>query len=263
MNNTDFARALASEAGALLLRLRATSGLTGFELGALGDCEANKLIVSTIARAFPDDGLLSEEMADDAARLGKKRVWIVDPLDGTREYSEGRDDWAVHIGLVVDGEPSTGAVALPAGHAIYTAGDAPSVDPDRRQPVIAVSRTRPPQQAAHVAQALDGLLLPMGSAGAKAMAVMRGDADIYLHDGGLNQWDSCAPVAVARSAGLHCSRIDGSPLAYNAASPICGSLLICRPRWTAGVLDALGSRIDLVAGAAMEARDSPNETDTS
>ena len=176
----------------------------------------------------PDDGILSEEEKDNSDRLSKSRVWIVDPVDGTREYGEARTDWAVHVGLAIDGVAVIGAVALP-GMGVVMRSDVPVVvapAPDRLRMVV--SRTRPAAEATAVAERLSAELVPMGSAGAKAMAVLRGDADIYLHSGGQYEWDSCAPVAVAAAYGLHCSRIDGSPLIYNQADVYLPDLLICR-----------------------------------
>ncbi|HWL48015.1 MAG TPA: 3'(2'),5'-bisphosphate nucleotidase CysQ, partial [Sphingomonadaceae bacterium] len=174
--------------------------------------------------------VLSEEEADDPARCLASRVWIVDPLDGTREYSEGRDDWAVHVALAVDGKPRVGAVALPGlGQTLSSASPPPPLPPRAgRTPRLLVSRSRPAAQALAVAERLGAETVAMGSAGAKAMAVVRGEADIYLHAGGQYEWDNCAPVAVAQAAGLHASRLDGSPLTYNHANPWLPDLLICR-----------------------------------
>ena len=188
-----------------------------------------------------DDAVLSEEGRDDPARLGFDRVWIVDPLDGTREYSErGRLDWAVHVALAVDGVPAAGAVALPA-RSLTLATEPPPAPPAawNGPPRLVVSRSRPPRQAFVIRDALDGDLLPLGSAGAKAMAVVLGEADIYAHAGGQYEWDNCAPAAVAAAAGLHVSRLDGSPLRYNRRDPWLPDLLICRPELADPVLAAL------------------------
>ncbi|WP_313737166.1 3'(2'),5'-bisphosphate nucleotidase CysQ, partial [Sphingobium yanoikuyae] len=188
-----------------------------------------------------EDGLLSEEMACDGARLTRSRVWIVDPVDGTREYGEARADWAVHVGLAIDGVPTIGAVALP-GHeqGIVLRTDQPRAIPPAPEKLrMVVSRTRPAPQAVAVAEALGAELVPMGSAGAKAMAVILGQADIYLHAGGQYEWDSCAPAAVALAHGLHASRIDGSPLIYNQEDTYMPDLLICRHEHADAVLEAL------------------------
>lgn len=226
MTDAELARDIADRAGALLLALRDTA--TGKSLGDDGDREANRLILAMLAEARPDDAVLSEERICDGSRLDAHRVWIVDPLDGTREYGEGRDDWAVHIALAIDGQASEGAVALPALD-LTLATDAPPRLAAANVPLrMLVSRSRPAAEALAVAKALGADLLPMGSAGAKAMAVVRGEADIYLHSGGQYEWDNCAPVAVAQAVGLHCSRIDGSPLTYNHENPYLPDLLICR-----------------------------------
>jgi 3'(2'), 5'-bisphosphate nucleotidase len=229
---------LAEAAGRLLLEVRAGSGLTGKALGDAGDAAANRLLCDSIRTARPDDGLLSEEEKDNPARLAKSRVWIIDPVDGTREYSEGRSDWAVHVALAVDGIPRVGAVALPGlDGGIVLRSDLPRpLPPPADRPRFVVSRTRPPREAEAVAAALGGELIAMGSAGAKAMAVVRGEAEVYLHSGGQHEWDSCAPVAVALAHGLHASCIDGRPLVYNRADTYMPNLLICRPEWSELVL---------------------------
>jgi 3'(2'), 5'-bisphosphate nucleotidase len=242
----ELAAALARRAGALLLALRATSGLDGRELGKRGDRESNELLLAGLAAARPDDAVLSEESADSPGRLSADRVWIIDPLDGTREYGmPGRDDWAVHVALWTRGGLAAGgiaaaAVAQPSLDAVYPSEprtQTPANDP----PVFLVSDSRPPSFAAPVAAALGAQLRPMGSAGAKTMAVLRGDADAYLHAGGQWEWDSAAPVGVAVAAGLHASRIDGSPLEYNQAHPYLPDLLICRSELAGPLLDAIAA----------------------
>ena len=229
-NESDEALAarLASAAGEILLALQAHGDLDGKALGQAGDAAANAMLCRELRAARPDDGLLSEEEKDNEARCDQRRVWIVDPLDGTREYGEGRSDWAVHVALAIDGVAAVGAVALPGLGITLTSGAPLPLRPANTPPKMLVSRTRPAAEAVHVAEALGADLLPMGSAGAKAMAVVRGDADIYLHTGGQYEWDNCAPVAVAAAAGLHVSRADGSPLRYNNSNPYLPDLLICR-----------------------------------
>ena len=240
MTDADLAAHLAVVAGKLLLEVRASGLLSGKALGKAGDETANQFLVHAIREQRPDDGLLSEEEKDNEARLTKSRVWIVDPVDGTREYGEERTDWAVHVALAVDSVPVIGAVALPGhGQVLRT---------DQLQPVPAapeklrmvVSRTRPAKEAVEVAEKLGAELVPMGSAGAKAMSILRGEADIYLHSGGQYEWDSCAPVAVALAHGLHCSRIDGSPLVYNQRDFYMPDLLICRQEHVGPVMRAMG-----------------------
>lgn len=244
MSKTDaeLAAHLAARAGALLLDLRAGSGLSGKALGDAADAAANRLLVEALRAERPGDGLLSEESRDTIERLGKRRVWIVDPLDGTREYGEGRSDWAVHVGLAIDGAAHSGAVALPGlDGGLVLRSDHPTAMPampDR--PRMLVSRTRPAAEALAVADRIGAELVAMGSAGAKAMAVVRGEAEIYLHSGGQYEWDNCAPVAVALAHGLHCSRIDGTPLVYNQADTYLPDLLICRQEWASRVFEAMG-----------------------
>ncbi|MGI9645755.1 MAG: 3'(2'),5'-bisphosphate nucleotidase CysQ, partial [Ilumatobacteraceae bacterium] len=189
------------------------------------------------------DAVLSEEGKDDAARLAATRTWIVDPLDGTREFSEvPRTDWAVHVALVEHNRPIAGAVALPALELVLsTAAPATLSTAAADPPRMIVSRSRPPAAATHVAQALGAELVEMGSAGAKAMAVVRGECEIYAHSGGQYEWDSCAPVAVAAAAGCHVSRIDGSELLYNQDDVYLPDLLVCRPELAAPALEALAS----------------------
>ncbi|UYV15850.1 3'(2'),5'-bisphosphate nucleotidase CysQ [Porphyrobacter sp. ULC335] len=237
-DDAALAAQLAEVAGRLLLEVRAGSGLSGKALGDAGDAAANRLLCDAIRSARPDDGLLSEEEKDNPARLAKSRVWIIDPVDGTREYSEGRSDWAVHVALAVDGIPRVGAVALPGldGGIVLRSDQPRPLPPPAECPRFVVSRTRPPREAEAVAAALGGELIAMGSAGAKAMAVVRGEAEVYLHSGGQHEWDSCAPVAVALAHGLHASCIDGRPLVYNRADTYMPNLLICRPEWSELVL---------------------------
>ncbi|HEY6814091.1 MAG TPA: 3'(2'),5'-bisphosphate nucleotidase CysQ [Croceibacterium sp.] len=243
MTDAELAAALADEAGRILLDLRQNGGLEGRALGEAGDRLANAFLVEQLRALRPDDGLLSEESKDTEDRLDRSRVWIVDPLDGTREYAEGRADWAVHVALAIDGVAEIGAVALPGLEGgLVLRSDLPALlGPYDGAPRLLVSRTRPAAEAVAVAEALDGELVPMGSAGAKAMAVVRGQAEIYLHSGGQYEWDNCAPVAVARAHGLHCSRIDGSELRYNNRDTYLPDLLICRPEWAERVLEAVAA----------------------
>jgi 3'(2'), 5'-bisphosphate nucleotidase len=239
LNDIEFARYLAAGAGQILNALREEAGLEGKALGAEGDARANAWLMAEIAAQRDGDGVLSEETKDTPARLSKERVWIIDPLDGTREYGEGRDDWAVHIGLAIGGKPALGAVALPALGLVLDSEAPPVLPLMAAVPRLMVSRTRPAREAVVVAGMISGELIAMGSAGAKAMAIVRGEAEIYLHSGGQFEWDNCAPVAVAAGAGLHVSRIDGSPLVYNNENTYLPDLLICRQEWAARVLEAV------------------------
>jgi 3'(2'), 5'-bisphosphate nucleotidase len=242
MTDAELAAHLATTAGDILLSVRNSGVFSAGALGKAGDQTANQFLVHALRDQRPDDGLLSEEMKCDGLRLAQRRVWIVDPVDGTREYGEGRDDWAVHVGLSIDGVAVVGAVALPGLGVTLSTNDLPTLTPSQLPPRVLVSRTRPAREAIAVAEALGGELLPMGSAGAKAMAVVRGEAEIYLHLGGQYEWDNCAPAAVAHAAGLHVSRVDGSPLRYNRADPYLPDLLICRTEFARPILD-LVSRI--------------------
>jgi len=267
MPSTDdhvLAAAIAGRAGALLLEVRRDApalsdsvrgsydelGIPETErrsLGDDGDRHAHDLIMSLLHQARPDDAVLSEEgvqpgqaHAQTEPGHGSRRIWIVDPLDGTREFSEGRADFAVHVALVEDGRPVAGAVALPGDDLVLATADPPPLPPTTTGRLrMLVSRTRPPAVATAVAARLDAETVPMGSAGAKAMAVVRGDGDVYLHAGGQYEWDSAAPVAVARAAGIHASRLDGSALVYDQPDPWLPDLLICRPELLDRVLSAI------------------------
>jgi 3'(2'), 5'-bisphosphate nucleotidase len=236
---------LARRAGELLLEIRRPledgEAPDAAAVKDEGDRRANDLIIEALANERPSDPVLSEEWKDDPSRLDRERVWIVDPLDGTREFGEPpRHDWAVHVALAVGGRPIVGAVALPAaGQVLCTDPPETVAFPHGGRPRLVVSRTRPPAAAVFLAERLNAELVEMGSAGAKAMSVIRGESDIYAHSGGQYEWDSCAPVAVALAAGLHCSRIDGSPLVYNNADPYLPDLLICRPELADETLAAL------------------------
>lgn len=241
MTDGELAASLAGAAGRILLEVRSSGLIDGKALGTAGDQTANQFLVHALRQQRPDDGLLSEESSDTAERLGKDRVWIIDPIDGTREYGEARSDWAVHVGLAVGGAATVGAVALPGldGGKVLRSDRPHALPAMPAVPRMLVSRTRPAAEAVAVAGILGAELVAMGSAGAKAMAVVRGEAEIYLHSGGQYEWDNCAPVAVAAAHGLHCSRIDGAPLRYNRADTYLPDLLICRPEWADRVFAAL------------------------
>ena len=255
LTDARLAADLAEQAGSLLLALRHASGLTGKELGARGDADSNTLLLRELAEARPNDAVLSEESADSAERLGADRVWIIDPLDGTREYGmPGRDDWAVHVALWEAGAGITAAaVAQPSLDALYVSDEVSAETRPRPWRRFLVSDSRPPEFAGPVAEALGAQLRPMGSAGAKAMAVVRGDADAYLHAGGQWEWDSAAPVGVALAAGLHASRIDGSPLEYNRPHPYLPDLIICRADLAPALLDAIAAQLAAAGDETEEA----------
>ncbi len=239
-DDARFAADVAESAGRLLLEIREREGRStqGRELGRLGDTEANALILARLASERPGDAVLSEESADDLRRLKASRVWIIDPLDGSREYGiEGRADWAVHVGLWETGKGMTAsAIAQPALGVVYSTADVSGPPPQSGRPTLVVSDSRPPYYMDDLAREVDGEVVTMGSAGAKAMAVVRGDVDAYVHSGGQWEWDSAAPVGVALAAGLHCSRIDGTPLLYNQSHPYLPDLLICRPELAESLL---------------------------
>ena len=241
MNDHELAGALATRAGRLLLDVRTEfADATAEERKAAGDNRSHEFLMEQLAAARPGDAVLSEEAADDPIRLRSSRVWIVDPLDGTREFSElGRADWAVHVALWSDGELVAGAVALPAQGVTLATPEVPVLPPPPAVPRIVVSRTRPPAVALRVRDELGGTLVEMGSAGAKVAAVVQGYAEVYVHAGGQYEWDSAAPVAVARAAGLHTSRIDGSELRYNQADLLLPDLLVCRPEFAEAALAVL------------------------
>jgi 3'(2'), 5'-bisphosphate nucleotidase len=243
LDDRRLAAELASMAGERLLELRRWLGFGDpAALRTTGDAVAHGLLMEELARVRPYDAVLSEHGLSDNHQAGAERVWIVDPLDGTREFAEeGRADWAVHVALVEQGELVAGAVALPARRRVLDTVSVRSTPPVDGRPVrIAVSRTRPPEFAIAAAEAVDGTLVPMGSAGAKIAAVVLGDVDAYLHAGGQYEWDSAAPVAVALAAGLHASRVNGEPLRYNQPDPWLPDLVVCRPHLAAKLLAAIG-----------------------
>jgi 3'(2'), 5'-bisphosphate nucleotidase len=242
LTDVAVAERAARAAGEALLQLR-RGELLGRALGDAGDAAAQQAILDVLTAERPDDVVFSEEAVDDRRRLAADRVWIVDPLDGTREYGEpGRHDWAVHVALWSGGRLPVAAVALPALDEVLLTEPAPPVPPRPDAPLrLAVSRSRPPAVAEAVATAVGATLVPLGSAGYKTLAVVRGEADAYLHAGGMYQWDSAAPVAVALAAGLTAVRLDGSPLVYNDPDPWLPDLLVCRPELAEQLLAAVRS----------------------
>ncbi len=227
---------LARAAGDLLMELRSRSPQSGRQLSDEGDRRSHEFLMAELASRFPGDEIRSEEGADGP---GGDRLWIIDPLDGSREFGEGRDDWAVHVALAIGGHPSVGAVALPALRVVLGTSAPPALSEPAPVPRLVVSRSRPPAVADAVADRLGATTIAMGSAGAKIAAVIRGQADIYVHAGGQYEWDSAAPVAVALATGLHASRIDGSPLRYGLPDPWLPDLLVCHPTLADAALSAL------------------------
>lgn len=243
-DDATLARDLATRAGHLLLQLRARMGHDDpGSLRAAGDLHSHEFLLAELTAARPGDVVLSEEGTDDLSRLDADRVWIVDPLDGTSEFGEGgRTDWAVHVALwerAHDGLTAA-AVALPARRTtLSTDGHYPPVPPIGKPPRLAMSRSRPPSFVGEVAARVGAVLTPIGSAGMKAMAILLGEADMYLHRGRMKEWDSAAPAAVAAAAGLHVSRLDGSALEFNTEERLTPDLLICQPSLAEPVLAAV------------------------
>ena len=227
---------LAEMAGRALLELRADPPALR-DLGAAGDRMAHQLLVAEINRLYPDDDVRSEEGLEHVAGTG--RLWIIDPLDGTREFRQtGRSDWAVHVAMALGGVAVVGAVALPALDLVLGTGEPPVLPPPRpdEAPRVVVSRSRPPDVAYEVTESIGGVMVPMGSAGAKIAAVILGAAEVYVHAGGQYEWDSCAPVAVATASGLHASRLDGEPLRYGDPDAWLPDLVVCRKEYAEEVL---------------------------
>jgi 3'(2'), 5'-bisphosphate nucleotidase len=227
---------LAEIAGRALVELRADPPSMR-DLGAAGDRMAHQLLVAELNRLYPDDDVRSEEGLEHVAGTG--RLWIIDPLDGTREFRQaGRSDWAVHVAMAVGGVAVVGAVALPALDLVLGTGEPPVLPPLRtgEPPRVVVSRSRPPDVAYDVTESISGVMVPMGSAGAKIAAVILGAAEVYVHAGGQYEWDSCAPVAVAVASGLHASRLDGEPLRYGDPDAWLPDLVVCRKEYAEAVL---------------------------
>ena len=236
LEDVELAQRLARAAGVLLMNLRDGGAHEGRALGDAGDRQANFFLLNALADERPDDAVLSEESVDDGKRFTAERVWIIDPLDGTREYREGRDDWAVHVALVARGVVIAAAVAQPMRDEVFDSTTvALTRDPQR---VIVVSRSRTPALSADIAKALDARVEPVGSAGAKALVVVRGDALAYVHEGGLNEWDAAAPIGVALAHGLHVSDLQGRAIAFNQRDVVLhGGLVLCRPECAAAILE--------------------------
>jgi 3'(2'), 5'-bisphosphate nucleotidase len=242
--DAQLASRLAVQTGRLLLEVRErmfSEGASTWDVKDAGDALAQEFLAREFATHRPDDAVLSEEGREDPRRFGADRVWIVDPLDGTREFSEpGRIDWAVHIALWTVDRFGAAAVSLPAIDRIFSTDDPPAMPPfTRERPRLVTSRSRAPYAAVLVAEGLDCDAVRLGSAGAKAMSVVMGETDIYVHDGGMYQWDSAAPAGVALAAGFHVSRLDGSDIVYNARDPWLPDFIVCRPEFAEPVLKAL------------------------
>ncbi len=229
---------IAQGAGRILLGVRHGGLLDRPLIGDAGDQLAQAWIGSALRRRRPHDAVLSEEAEDVGDRSSARRVWIIDPLDGTSEFSYGTDDWAVHVALTIDGRPDAAAVAIPGRDELFRSDEIDEVGGPLTGR-IAVSRFGGSYESAHVANTLGLQRISIGSAGAKAMAVVRGDVDAYVHAGGQFEWDNCAPVGVCAAAGLHCSRLDGSEIVYNQPVPYMPDFVICRTEIADDVLAAL------------------------
>lgn len=243
IDDESLAGRLAQGTGEILKGVRNVGLLRGGDLGAAGDAIAQDWISRSLTLHRPDDGVLSEEATDDLSRLDKDRVWIIDPLDGTREYGGVRQDWAVHIALAEEGQVTVAAVGMPDLGQVFTSAESRAVDGPRTNRFV-ISRNSTPDIAPYLAEKFDAELTTMGSCGAKAVSVLLGDNDAYIHAGGQYEWDNAAPVGVCRAAGLHCSRLDGSPLVYNNRDTYLPDLLICRPDLADDILAAVGTYID-------------------
>ncbi|QCB28006.1 3'-phosphoadenosine 5'-phosphate phosphatase [Corynebacterium endometrii] len=250
LSDSRLTNTIAEGCGEILKGVRKGGLLRNRALGDSGDSAAQDWISRVLAQHRPDDGFLSEEAHDDLDRLNKERVWIVDPLDGTKEFATGRQDWAVHIALVINGVPEYAAVGLPDLGVTFKSSEARAVT-GPMSGKFAVSRNRPPQVAQYIADKMDYETVGIGSAGAKAMHVLLGDFDGYIHAGGQYEWDQAAPVGVAMAAGLHCSRLDGSPIKFNNEDTFIPDILVCRPELADEIL----------AHAAQYAKDNGGELD--
>ena len=235
LSDSRLTNLIAEGCGEILKGVRAGGLLRDLALGDAGDEIAQSWIARVLEEHRPGDGFLSEEKTDDLERLGKERVWIVDPLDGTKEFATGRQDWAVHIALVENGIPTHAAVGLPDLGVTFKSSDVRAVTGPLAKKFV-VSRNRPPQVAGYIAEQMGASTAGIGSAGAKAMHVLLGDFDGYIHAGGQYEWDQAAPVGVALAAGLHCSRLDGSPLRFNNEDTFIPDILICRPELAEEIL---------------------------
>lgn len=237
LTDDDLAAYLATGIGDIVRGTRAGGLLHGRSLARVANDVAQNWTDEVLSAHRPHDGTLSEGVSDDRSRLDRSRVWIIDVIDGSKEFSTGRSDWSVHVALVVDGDPTVAAVGLPDAGRVFTSTAVDHVDGPASGTMV-ISRNNPPAGATEVADALGLTVRPMGSAGAKMLSVLLGDADVYLHAGGQHEWDQAAPVGVALAAGLHASRIDGTPIRFNKPDTYSPDILVCRPDMTEEVLAA-------------------------
>ncbi|WP_314035050.1 3'(2'),5'-bisphosphate nucleotidase CysQ [Dietzia sp. CH92] len=237
LDDHDLAYHLATGIGDIVRGTRAGGLLHGRSLARVANEVAQSWTDEVLAVHRPEDGTLSEGVADDLSRLDRSRVWIIDVIDGTKEFSTGRSDWSVHVALVEDGRPTVASVGLPDSGRVFRSDQVDHVDGPCSGTMV-ISRNNPPAGVHRIAEELGLHVRPMGSAGAKMLSVLLGDADVYLHAGGQYEWDQAAPVAVAMASGLHASRPDGSPIRFNKADPHSPDILVCRPDLAERVLAA-------------------------
>jgi len=235
---TQIAVDLARRAGAIVLRYRspdlAVSHKAHDEPVTRADREANELIVAGLHAAFPDDAILSEESAAVGEWQTAARTWMVDPLDGTRDYVRGLPGFAVMIGLCVDGEPVLGVVYQPLGEVLYRATRAHGAFLEERGATrqLHVSATRDPRgcrlvsSASHRMATIDQVRavlgiddeISLGSVGLKLGLIARAERDLYVNpEGFCKLWDSCAPSVILTEAGGHLTNLHGRPLDHRAA----------------------------------------------
>lgn len=240
----ELARTLASTAGEFLVDYQ-RDGLAadrwGEWLGADGDAAAHDVIIEQLHSARPDDAWLSEEGRDDPEeRSMSERAWVIDPLDGSADFGRGTNEWAVHVALTERGSATAGAVAVPGLGRVFSTDEATAVGSRTdRAPVVVTGRARHWTDGQRVAGALSGELVVCGSAGVKAMLVVAGVADIYVHAGALYEWDVCAPAIVAQAHGLVAVAPDGAELRFNKSRPVVPGVVITHPDLLDATLAAL------------------------
>ncbi len=232
----EVARAVAREAANLVASFKGrpldVRHKPGGEPVSKADLESSALVVSRLREAFPDDAILSEELPDDGSRLRCQRVWMIDPIDGTRDFLRGEAGYVVMVGFCYQGRPVVGAVAQPETGRIWvgvTGEGAWKEAPGVAQESIHVSSVAQPQAIRLVSskshrsdyyQRLRASLgitdeLAVGSVGLKLALVAEGSRDLYVYPGSQTKlWDSCAPEAILTAAGGMVTDSDGLPLTY-------------------------------------------------
>jgi 3'(2'), 5'-bisphosphate nucleotidase len=248
------ARDLAARTGARAIDLARRGRWSGRTLAELGDNAADGFLCGWLAAVRPNDAILSEETTDSRARLTAERVWIVDPIDGSKEYGSGGNEWAVQVALWVRGRLALGALALSGDGPVLAGicgdsddtlgGEATPVrgtTPEPSRPRIIVSKNHTPKWAPDFAERLGGTIVTASGVGYKVARVLLGAADVYVHEGSIKlyEWDTAAPEAVARAFGWNVSGLDGGELVYNRVPPTTGDFLVCRPASKTRCLEAL------------------------